>query len=105
MKKIIFSLILLVSCASGQGQNLVPNESFELYSGCPTFYTQIDCVLIWTNTALYPGPGGSPDYFNTCATPASHVSVPDNIFGYQVPHSGSAYCGIVLWDTSALFRE
>jgi hypothetical protein len=105
MKKNLFNLILLVPVITTSGQNLIPNGSFELYSGCPTYYTQIDCVLFWTNPAVWPGPGGSPDYFNICATPASNVDVPSNIFGYQAPHSGDAYCGIILWDLNNLFRE
>src|SRR5688572_23733373 len=105
MKKLLLFLIFSSAFLTSRGQNLVPNSSFELYSGCPTYYTQIDCVLVWTNTAQWPGLGGSPDYFNSCATPASFVSVPDNIFGYQPAHSGDAYCGIALWDMFNLFRE
>jgi hypothetical protein len=105
MKKLVLFLVLALPFIISRGQNLVPNPGFELYSGCPTYYTQIDCVLFWTNTALWPGPGGSPDYFNSCATPSSLVNVPDNIFGYQQAHSGDAYCGITLWDMNNLFRE
>jgi len=105
MKKPILYCVFLLVTLTSSAQNHVPNGSFELYSGCPTYYTQIDCVLFWTNTAVWPGPGGSPDYFNICATPASYVDIPDNIFGYQSPHSGDGYCGIILWDMNTLFRE
>jgi hypothetical protein len=105
MKRPLLYLAFLFSCTNTLSQNLVPNGSFELYSGCPTYYTQIDCVLFWTNPAVWPGPGGSPDYFNICATPSSYVSVPDNIFGYQQANTGDAYCGIILWDMTTLFRE
>ncbi len=105
MKRPLLYLALLFCCINSSAQNLVPNGSFELYSGCPTYYTQIDCVLFWTNPAVWPGSGGSPDYFNSCATAASLVTVPDNIFGYQQAHTGNAYCGIILWDMFTLFRE
>lgn len=105
MKIVTLCSGLLLNCLVLSGQNVIPNPGFELYSGCPTFYTQIDCVLIWTNPSVYPGSGGSPDYFNICASPTSFVDVPDNVFGYQFPHSGDAYCGIILWDQNTLFRE
>lgn len=104
MKKIILYPVLFLFSIAARGQNLVPNGSFELYSGCPTYYTQLDCVLFWTNPAQWPGPGGSPDYFNQCA-PAQFVGVPANIFGYQHAYNGDAYCGIGLWDMNNLFRE
>lgn len=104
MKKFFTVSSLFFISITSRGQNLVPNGSFELYSGCPTYYTQIDCVLFWTNTAQWPGPGGSPDYFNQCA-PAQYVGVPANIFGYQNAYNGNAYAGIILWDMNTLFRE
>lgn len=105
MKKPILYLILLFSYNAGQGQNLVPNPNFELYSICPPTYTKFEgYVLTWTNPSSDPFLG-SPDYFNTCATPASLVDVPDNGFGYQFPHSGDAYCGITLWSSAAVHRE
>jgi len=105
MKKIITASLLFLIVISARAQNLVPNGSFEQYSGCPTYYTQIDCVLFWMNVAQWPGPGGSPDYYNVCAQPASLVDVPGNAFGYQFPYSGDGYCGIITWDMNTLFRE
>lgn len=104
MKKIITLFALFFIMVAVRGQNLVPNGSFELYSGCPTNYTQIDCVLFWMNTAQWPGPGGSPDYFNQCAS-SQYVGVPANIFGYQNAYNGNAYVGIIVWDMNTLFRE
>lgn len=39
---------------------------------------------------------GSPDYFNTCSG-FTYTGVPNNQWGFQYPHSGDGYCGILLY--------
>lgn len=74
-------------------QNLVPNESFESYTSCPTFASQLDLAAPWYNPTM-----GTPEYYNGCATGASYVSVPENLFeGYQHPRTGQAYIGIYVY--------
>lgn len=71
--------------------NLVPNNSFENYTQCPNDQDQIISATGWINF------GGSPDYFNGCATDtnwAFHWSVPTNWGGYQPADGGNAYAGI-----------
>jgi hypothetical protein len=94
MKKTALLLALTATAFAGKGQNLVPNGDFEQYSGCPTGYGQIDYSSFWINPTVFPGSGGSPDYFNQCST-NPNVGVPNNVFGYQPAHSGNGYIGIV----------
>ena len=77
-------------------QNLVPNGSFEEYWECPTNGStpgdpQFEKCKYW-----YIPTEGTPDYFNTCVNSSNEVSIPNNIFGYQVPYSGNAYAGFNL---------
>lgn len=72
--------------------NLVPNPSFEDTLRCPTSINQSLTTVSWSSY------GGTSDYFNTCALPPpSSVGVPKNIFGYQVPATGNAYCGLITF--------
>lgn len=97
---LISAWVLAIPCA---GQNLVPNPSFELYNSCPNgasgvdysaTYSSFPTVRSWVN----PLQQGSADYFNSCAAANTYVSVPNNGFGYQAPHSGNAYVGIIAWE-------
>ncbi|MEO5570993.1 MAG: T9SS type A sorting domain-containing protein [Bacteroidia bacterium] len=97
MKKGCFLIILFFSCIICDGQNLVPNGDFEGYSGCPTFYSQLDSALYWFNPT-----GATPDYYNQCAFPLSWVDVPDNLLGYQFANSGKGYAGIFLFEMLGL---
>ncbi|HKR07173.1 MAG TPA: T9SS type A sorting domain-containing protein [Bacteroidia bacterium] len=96
MKKILPFFFLISATFAGRGQNLVPNGSFDQYTGCPDGEGQIDSAMFWMNPAVYISGGGSPDYFNQCAT-NNDFGVPANYFGFQNAHSGDAYCGLVGW--------
>jgi hypothetical protein len=54
---------------------------------------------------------GTADYFNTCAEPASFVSVPVNFVGSQSPLSGQGYAGAFAYsqngiaNTNSIYRE
>jgi|AntAceMinimDraft_17_1070374.scaffolds.fasta_scaffold00594_12 hypothetical protein len=83
-------------------QNLVFNNSFEDTVSCPTGQNQVENAVGWKNLR------GTPDYFNSCATHLSHVSIPSNSNGYQCPANGNAYCGILVygpWGLSSYKRE
>lgn len=96
---------LLLSVFFFQGmadaQNLVPNPSFELKNSCPTGLSasQITGVTFWTSATA-----ASPDYFHSCATSASGVSVPANTFGNETPRTGQAYAGFIARPTNS-YRE
>jgi hypothetical protein len=72
-------------------QNLVPNPSFEINTGCPTSISQINLAIPWSspNTA-------TPDYIHTCGT-ALWVTAPKPFGGYQQPRTGNAYAHIICY--------
>lgn len=73
-------------------QNLVVNSSFEDFSACPTAQGQFNLVNSWQSAS-----DGTPDYFNSCATLAAGVDIPDNYQGTQTARTGDAYMGILVW--------
>lgn len=103
--KLLPALAALLLCLFTQnikGQNLVSNGDFELYSGCPASFSQIDSALGWTAPTSYV----STDYFNTCAPVSSLIGVPVNQgTGYQYPHSGNGYAGLFLYASIPDVRE
>jgi gliding motility-associated-like protein len=99
---------LLILCYAGNGQNLVPNPSFEDLNNCPVNHTNIDYspgYNIFPYVQAWVSPTEStPDYYNICAT-GTAVDVPGNLFGYQVPHTGVAYTGMYYWISGQDYRE
>ena len=91
MKRIAF-IIFLITQLIGGAQNLVPNGSFEIHSGCPTAPSQATLATGWYS----PTQAGTPDYYNACASFTSDLSVPTNPShsNYQYPITGNAYLGI-----------
>jgi gliding motility-associated-like protein len=66
--------------------NLVPNPSFENYTSCPTWSSQINYAYPWVMPSL-----GTSDFYNSCSI--GIVGVPLNTFGYQKARTGVAYAG------------
>jgi OOP family OmpA-OmpF porin len=100
MKNRIVALLAgLTAGLGGTAQNLVPNGSFEQYSGCPNTFSLIDSTLFW----FCPQNPGSSDYFNSCGTPS--VNVPYNAYGWQNARTGAAYAGIFLYNNGGQYRE
>ena len=94
--------LLVIPLISGfaKAQNIAPNPSFETYSPCPTTYGNggsLECTP-WQN-----GNQATADYYNACAT-GTDVWVPDNIQGSQTAHTGNAYTGIYMRESS-IWRE
>ena len=96
--------LLLLSCClctSSRSQDLVQNGDFELYNACHSGiafdpgYTQFPCVQAWVRPTT-----GSSDYYNTCIGVTAQYGVPNNECGYQLPHSGNAYAGIIACSKS-----
>src|SRR5690348_13496096 len=87
----------IVTCL--EAQNLVQNPSFEIYSSCPTSFSQIQLATGWENWLL------SPDYFNVCVPNGNPASVPNGFnWSYQVPNTGNAYAGLfTYWTRAGLF--
>jgi len=98
MKKLFFLFILIYSL-NGFGQNLVLNPSFEQYSFCPDFWSQIPYCMYWDSYSQ------TPDYYNTCST-TSAIKPPNCYYGFQYPNSGNAFAGFVCYYTpNANYRE
>jgi len=93
MKKLIYLILFLLIFKIGAAQNLISNGDFEQFISCPNDISQFEGYATdWMNPMVGQS-YGTPDYFNQCAT--SFVDVPSNVRGWQNPHSGNAYCGIV----------
>ncbi len=78
-------------------QNLVVNGDFESYTICPNNYAQITRANNW----IQPTPG-TPDYFNTCS---AYMDPLNNLAGSETPNSGNGFGGIVLINSSGIYRE
>ena len=105
--KILFINIILLSFSiNANGQNLVPNGSFEEYSQCPHSPldpmpdNMIDLATGWSNPT-----GWSPDYFNSCVPSTTNYGVPTNMWGFQNARTGNAYAGLVSAAIGADSRE
>lgn len=100
------SIIAVLFCLPGyyglQAQNLVPNPSFENYTACPTFASQLNLAAPWFNPTL-----GTPEYFNACVLYSDWVSVPAQpTGGFQYARTGDGYAGFYVYRTNiANMRE
>ena len=89
------------------GQNLVLNPSFEDTIPCIVYQNigppQLPC------SSWYWASSGSPDYFNNYCGDLVFYSVPANAFGFQYAKTGTAYCGIGMYQNPIFppigFRE
>jgi hypothetical protein len=97
MRKIYAFCVLILAFFSAQGQNLVPNPSFEdttstsQHSSLIICKTQV-CSSVWWCTNWFAPTKGSPDYYNRCSGDSQN-NVPKNFMGQIQPHSGNAYAG------------
>lgn len=80
-----------------EGQNLVPNPSFETYSSLPSGYGQITKAVPWYSV------NWSCDYFHVNATSGS-VSIPNTGFGTENARTGQAFVGIA-YSSSNSYHE
>jgi PKD repeat protein len=96
-----FLLLFMTVCFYQlQGQNIVPNPGFEIYSALPTSVAQLNLCIGWNS--CYGG--GSPDYFHYNGT--GLVKLPNCFIGTVNAHSDSAIVGAALWYYSpASYRE
>ena len=89
MKKLLLLLITVISSSMLQGQNLVPNPSFEEINVCPTYLDEMSACKYWLNFE------DSPDYYNTCAS--GILKPPYCAAGFQYPHSGDGMAGLITY--------
>lgn len=63
---------------------IIPNPSFEIFSCCPSNFTQLSCVNNWAQAT----PTATSDYFNTCGFTAGTTPFP-------LPN-GDGYAGVII---------
>ena len=92
MRKSLFMFVIMFS-VNAMGQNLVLNPSFEDTIPCSSYQgpPQLPC------SSWYWATGGSVDYFNNYCGDLVFYSVPANAFGFQYAKTGTAYCGIGMY--------
>jgi outer membrane protein OmpA-like peptidoglycan-associated protein len=88
-----FSAFLFVgmtslSAIAQQGENLVPNGSFEATDGKVKKLGSIESAMGWTSPT-----GARADLFTPGKVP--EINTPDNVFGKEAAKEGSNYAGIV----------
>lgn len=95
MKNNILFLLAFILSFGVNGQNLVPNPSFENYEICPLDFSDLEgFVEDWVSTDVL-GWQATPDYYNACNDDNCDVSVPYNRSSDYAPaHSGVAYAGL-----------
>jgi len=86
---IYISIQFLISENARSQTNLVPNPSFEDTLSCPYSLDRLYFSDSWHSCR------GTPDYFNACSWTGTQV--PNSVFGYQVPHSGNAFAGVMTY--------
>jgi hypothetical protein len=77
-----------------RGQNLVPNGDFEGNTSCSSTTHFSPPLNNWINPCANMSGTGSPDYYQNCI--GGMWGVPSNVSGFQQPHSGIAYTGLIL---------
>lgn len=94
----LFTLLIGVSfTAHLAAQNLVPNNSLENNSACPSGFGQLGNANAWFSPT-----DGNPDYFNTCVAGSGTVGIPANLFGDQDAAEGDAYAGFYAYGANNL---
>ncbi len=101
MNKIVCYIILYLSFFDFVfAQNLIPNPSFE------EAYSDSGIVLSFGNNFSckdWNSPTkGTPDYFNSSRI--GNFGCPKNYYGYLIPRTGIAYCGIIIKFNSASYE-
>ena len=102
LKSLVVFLYFLYCNNAVFSQNLVPNPGFEIYNNCPSGFTSMD-----TSSTSFPSVDswyepnfGTADYYQYCGDWIT--GIPQNFSGFQYPHSGNAYCGIIMYSTQAV---
>ena len=109
MKLKLISLFLISFCMNQimQGQNLVPNSSFDTSTLSPSYYGQICYPTGWSTPSGYCTVvvnHGSPDYYKTGGT--GGAGVPTTFWATVSPHSGAGMAGFGTYLPSYTnFRE
>lgn len=96
---VMFCLLLHGTAA---GQNLVPNDSYEIQSDCSSG-PEYEFLQHWT----VPFGCSYPGYCNACAQPPLDVylGVPQNLRGFEYAHTGQAYIMLQPYGSSLSYQR
>jgi len=101
----VFAIVFSLFTYTASAQNLVPNPSFENYNSCPSGRAAVQSLCaslpysyIWYWSRRTPA---ACDYFNSCASASTGVSIPSNFLGTQSAHTGNAYTGFVTYNSGS----
>jgi len=102
----LFYCLLFNAPLKNVAQNLVPNPSFEEIDSCPQWPTYMGFQPD-SKPRFWEKWSGSPEYFTSCLGSSDTLAgVPQNPFGTQLPHHGSAYVGGMSYGNfESEFRE
>lgn len=109
MKKALVLFLMIYNLYSAKGQNLVPNNDFELYGTVPCGWTGgptdfANAVIGWTSPT-----GASPDVHSTLISNTCSNFHPNTTYncsnGSQVPHSGNIFTGFYTHVAGGDYRE
>lgn len=95
MKRFFAIVLLLPFVNLLRAQNLVPDSSFENNRAIPTDFSAIGYSYTWSRASM-----GTTDLFcknDRRKNKYSIVDVPQNVMGFQFPHSGNSYAGFFLF--------
>jgi OOP family OmpA-OmpF porin len=94
LRNVILTLIVIGALNHlCKAQNLVPNGSFEEYTGCPGNFSE--SLNEFRVKQWHPATLGTPDHFHSCST--GEADVPHNWAGVSEAYHGSGFAGIYLW--------
>lgn len=91
MIKKIFYIGLFATSTLSNGQNLVPNPSFETYQSCNFSQGDADYANGWNKSPVFNQPPSHADYCNSCSP---SYGVPLNPWGSQSAATGNGYMAI-----------
>ena len=96
----VYLLVLICFIKKTNGQNLVPNSSFEIFLECPDTTALPMLVNLDTTWRQF----NSADYFNVCDL-SGYRGVPLNQFGFQNAIINNAYSGLIVYTAGIFGRE
>lgn len=100
MKKFFLVTTVAFTLTVAQGQNLVPNPSFENLVSCPTSFGELSVAVSWGSPTW-----GTPDYFHVCNGSGNFVGIPIHYLGTQYARTGNAYAGFSAIEIGYNYRE
>ena len=98
-RRILF-FVLIFGTFHGTGQNLILDPGFEHVKQWKWEIAGLEeCLYMWSNPNE-----STADYFHPNASMPS-FKVPENVYGYQEPHSGKAYAGFCVAESHLEFLQ